>query len=444
MEQVHLNIFSLLSIGVLISVYAFLIREKINKVIIVLLGAVLLIFFQVFRAQEMTSQTGALEFVKKNIDVLGFIMGMMILVGLVKESGVFEAIAIKLVKSIKGRPRFLLVVFGYLTLFMTAFLSNIPTVLILTPVLIVLVRELKLPYLPYFFILVTMANIGGAMTPISDPTTYYQAKTVGLSFMEVVSNSGMIVLILSVTTTIYALLIFHKPLAAVQVSPKDLALFNPKSALKDIRMLKIGVPTLIIAILLMITRELIANYTGVTLDNASITIAASFILILIFKKDVKEVFQKIVDWEILFFFIGLFIIVGSLEHTGVIRSLALQLIEITGGDLNAILFFTSVGSGVISTFIDNVPYNIAMVGAIQSMAGAGIYVYPLWWALNLGTSLGGAGSPIGAACNVIAFGQAEREKMHTVFLKYLAVAFPLVIINGLVTYGILWLRYLAV
>jgi Na+/H+ antiporter NhaD/arsenite permease-like protein len=438
----QLTIFSLISLITLVTVYYFLITEKINKVIAVMLGGAALIVLQVFKTGENSSQTVALEFIKNNIDVLGFIIGMMVLVGIVKESGVFEALAIKLVKLVKGKPKLLLIAFGYLTLFMTAFLSNIPTVLILTPVLIVLVRTLKLPYLPFFFVMVVMANIGGAMTPLSDPTTYYQAKAVGLGFLEVVGNSGLIVLVLSVVTLLYSLFIFRKQLAAVEVNQDDIAEFDPTSAIKDRKILKIGLPILIIAILLMISREYIGKMTGITLDNTTITIVAAFLCVLIFKKDMNEVFHKIIDWEIIFFFAGLFIVVGALEHTGVIGSLAQTLVKFTHGNLNALLFLTAVGSGTVSTFIDNVPYNISMIGAIKVMAESGIAVYPLWWALNLGTSLGGAGSPIGAACNVIAFGQAEREKLHIVFLKYLAIGFPLVIINGLVTYAILWLRYI--
>ncbi len=114
---------------------------------------------------------------------------------------------------------------------------------------------------------------------------------------------------------------------------------------------------------------------------------------------------------------------------------------VSGGNSDVLQFLITMGSGVLSMFIDNVPYNITMVGAIQAMEKAGIFVYPLWWALNLGTSFGGAGSPIGAACNVVALGQAEKEKIHIKFMKYLALGFPLVIINGLITFGIIWLRY---
>lgn len=443
MNLFGLSIFSLVSLIVLSIVYFFLISEKINKVIVSILGAVTLIMMQVFRTAGHTSQENAFEFISHNLDILGFVIGMMVLVGIVRESGIFEALAIWLVKLVKGNPQMLMVVIGYLALLMTTFFSNIPTILILTPVLVVLIRTFKLPYLPYFFILVMMANLGGAMTPISDPTTYYQAKTVGLSFGEVISNSGVIVLLLSVVTLAYSLLIFRKKLATVKVSKKDVNSFKPLSALRDRRMLYRGTPILIVVILLMIFKEQIFAATGITLDNATLTLGGAFLAMLIFHREPKKVFANLIDWEIIFFFMGLFIVVGSLEFTNVIELLADQLVHLSGGNLNILTLMISSGSAVLSTFIDNVPYNITMVGAIQAMEKSGLTVYPLWWALNLGTSIGGAGSPIAAACNVIAFGQAEREKWHTNFASYLIKALPIVVINSLVAYAVLYFKYLA-
>jgi Na+/H+ antiporter NhaD/arsenite permease-like protein len=437
-----LTLFSIISVVILVIVYYFLITEKLPKALVAVLGGVSLIIMQVFRSAEATSQDNAFEFISHNLDILGFVIGMMVLVGIVRESGVFEAIAIGLVKAVKGKPIFLLVALGYLTLAMTALFSNIPTVLILAPVVLVLIKELKLPALPYLFILVTMANLGGAMTPISDPTTYYQAKTVGLSFMEVVQNSGLIVLILSVVSTAYTVLVFKKELATAKVKSSDVALFKPLSALQDKYILRIGVPIALLSITLMVLKEQIAALTGVMLDNATITIGASFLSILVFHKQPRDVFRNLIDWEIIFFFIGLFVVVGALEFTHVITALAEWLVALTQSNMTALLLLISVGSGILSTFIDNVPYNITMVGAIQAMEKNGIWVYPLWWALNLGTSIGGAGSPIAAACNVIAFGQAEKEKLHVNFLKYLFLALPLVVINSLVAFAILWARYL--
>jgi len=195
------------------------------------------------------------------------------------------------------------------------------------------------------------------------------------------------------------------------------------------------------SIVLMVLKEQIATITGITLDNATIAITAAFLSILLFHKEPRNVFRNLIDWDIIFFFIGLFVVVGALEFTHVIESIAEALVTATGGNLTALLFLITVGSGFLSTFIDNVPYNITMVGAIQAMEKSGIWVYPLWWALNLGTSIGGAGSPIAAACNVIVFGQAEKEKFHVNFVKYLLLALPLVLINSLVTFAILWLRF---
>lgn len=444
MEFFGLSIFSIISLIILAIVYFFLISEKLNKVIVSILGASSLILMQVFRSVSHTSQDNAFEFIANNLDILGFVIGMMVLVGIVKESGVFEALAIWLVKLVQGHPIWLLVVLGYLTLFMTAFFSNIPTILIVIPILVILIKTFKLPYLPYFFTTIMMANIGGAMTPISDPTTYYQAKEVGLSFIEVVSNSGVIVLILSVVTLIYSILIFKKELGSVVVNKKNVDFFKPLAAIKDKKLLVKGLPILLIVILLMIFKEQIFLSTGITLDNATLTIGGAFLAMIIFHRQPHKVFRELIDWEIIFFFMGLFIVVGSLEFTHVIEILAEQLVKISGGNITSLTLMISTGSTLLSTFIDNVPYNITMVGAIKAMENTGIVVYPLWWALNLGTSIGGAGSPIAAACNVIAFGQAEKEGWKTPFFKYLLLALPLVVVNSLITFGLIWLRYINV
>lgn len=440
MHGIELTTLSYVSIAVLLVVYFFLITEKVNKVIVTGLGAMFVILTQLFQGKGSPQEIG-FEYIHHNLDVLGFIIGMMILVGIVRESGFFEAVAIWLVKLVKGNPVWLLISLCYLTLVMTSLLSNIPTILILTPIVLILVRELKLPLLPFLIGVVTFANIGGAMTPISDPTTYYEAKTVGLTFMEVVENSGLGVWLCSFVSITYLLLVFRKQLAAVKVNAKDVAAFKPASAIKDKRIMAIGLPLLFGSILVMILKESIATYTGIHVDNASIVLFASFIAMMFFNRNPKDIFEKVVDWEIIFFFMGLFITIGALEHNGVIAALGLYLVDISKGSVPVLLFLISVGSGILSTFIDNVPYNITMVSAVQSMAKAGIAVYPLWWALNLGTSLGGAGSPIGAACNVVAIGITEKEGKHVKFVQYLAYAFPLVILNALTVFAFLYIKY---
>ncbi|PIR61217.1 MAG: hypothetical protein COU68_00590 [Candidatus Pacebacteria bacterium CG10_big_fil_rev_8_21_14_0_10_45_6] len=226
------------------------------------------------------------------------------------------------------------------------------------------------------------------------------------------------------------------------MSKSAVALYKPSSALGNRRVLYRGTPILFLAIFLMMSKEWIRTHTGITLDNASVTLGAAFICMLLFHRQPKRVFRELIDWEIIFFFMGLFVVVGALEFTKVIELLAHGLVQISHGSVGMLTFLMTTGSALLSTFIDNVPYNITMVGAIQAMEKTGIAVYPLWWALNLGTSIGGAGSPIAAACNVIAFGQAEKEGYKTNFAHYLKLALPLVAINSLITFGVLWLKFL--
>lgn len=439
----ELGIHAWLAIAVVGITYAFLISEKIDKVFVTIIGAVSLIFLQVFSGMGGgSSQEHAFHYLSKNLDVFGFIIGMMLLVSTLRETGMFEALAVWIVKKVKGDPRKLFVLFGYLALGMTALISNIPTILILTPVLLVLIRTLKLPAFPFFFHMVAMANIGGATSPLSDATTYYEAKTVGLSFLEVVRNSGFIVVILSVVTTLYGRFVFGKELKEVQVSAEDISDFQPRSAIKSLKKLSFGLAVLIGIVLAMSLKDQLASLTGLAVDNASIVVAAAFISMLLFKIEPRHALRNHVEWETVFFFVGLFILIGSLEYTGVIEFLGTWLGKVTGGNSWLLLFFITVGSAILSVFIDNVPYNITMIGVVQALAATGLYVYPLWWGLNVGTSIGGAGSMIGAACNVIALDQAAKESHRVGFMKYLKYGLPLVLVNSLVAFAVLAIRYL--
>lgn len=165
-------------------------------------------------------------------------------------------------------------------------------------------------------------------------------------------------------------------------------------------------------------------------------------LIIISKQSVPKILTTMIDRDTIFFFMGLFIVIGALEHTGVIAWIGTSLVTLSHGNMSILLGLITMGSGVLSTFIDNVPYNITMVSAIKAMASSGIVVYPLRWALNLGTSFGGAGSPIGAACSVVALGEAEKDHIHFNFLQYMKYAFPLVIINGIVTFALLYWKFI--
>lgn len=190
-------------------------------------------------------------------------------------------------------------------------------------------------------------------------------------------------MILTVIVMLYCFFVFRKQLMAISSDKRFIYTINPRDALGDRKLMYIGLPLLALIIAMMVLRDWIISSTGLHFDNATLALTGALIMMIVSKTQPKEVFTKIIDREVLFFFMGLFIVVGALEHTEVIKALATKLVELAHGSTNVLLFLMTMGSGILSTFIDNVPYNITMVGAVQEMAKNGVYVYPLWWALNL-------------------------------------------------------------
>jgi Na+/H+ antiporter NhaD/arsenite permease-like protein len=201
-----------------------------------------------------------------------------------------------------------------------------------------------------------------------------------------------------------------------------------------------------VVILLIIFKEYILEYFWLKLDNWTVTLFGAFLLILITKRSVSKILKKKVDYATLFFFAWLFVVVWALEYNWVIEKLAEELIVITNWSKSLLLLMFTMWSSILSVFIDNVPYNIAMVSTLESFKSSWVIVWSAWtalaWWLNSCTSIWWAGSPIGSACNVIALWQAEKSKVFINFLKYLMIWVPLVLINSFVAYLILYFRYM--
>ncbi len=428
--------FASIAIVIMVIMYGFLITEKFQRVVVVWFAAMLVVLSQVLQQDQ------AFAYIGNNLWVLGFIIGMTIIIGIVKQSGVFEYLALSIIKRVQWHRLWLMGAIALLTRLLTIFLSNIPTVLILTPILIILIRQLRLPAFPYFLLMLTIANIAGATTPISDPTTYYQSQQVGLWFMEVISNSWLIAMVLCVVTVLYVMALFHKQCRTAECNTTYIEKLTPKDAIVDKKLMWIGIPLLAITIFSFVIKDRVATHWHIYYDNAVIALSIALCLVAYSRQSMTKVLTTLIDWDTIFFFMWLFIVIGWLEHTGVIAWLGEQLVVLAHGDITILLGLVTMGSGFLSTFIDNVPYNITMVSAIKAMAASGIAVYPLRRALNLGTSFGGAGSPIGAACSVVSLGEADKDHIHFNFLTYMRYAFPLVIINGIITFALLYRKFM--
>jgi len=439
---------AIISIIWLIALFSILITEKIDKTVISILIACFLIFLQVFVDWSWvwpTSQEVAWEFIYHNLDIFAFIIGMMIIAGIAKDSWVFNYVALSIAKKVNGHPVKLFFILSYMTFLLTIFISNIPTIIILAPLVVLITRKLDIPTIPYIIWIITFANLGWAVTPISDPTTYYQASTLWFSFMDVFSNTGLIMFTVTISSSIYLYLVFrkdfkHKP------DLEELKKVNPLEYIQDKKEMIVSLLILFLVISTVVFKEMIAEKTGLRLDNWSITLFGAFLAILFLKNDVSKTLSSKVDYATLFFFAGLFIVVWALEHNWVIIMLADQLVKITDWSDSLLLLMLTMWSAILSVFIDNVPYNIAMVSTLESFRDSWIVVWTAWtalaWWLNSCTSIGWAGSPIWAACNVIALWQAEKTWVIVKFLKYLMIWIPLVLINSGIAYIILYFRYL--
>jgi len=453
-EHIELTTKAIISIIWLVALFGILITEKIDKTVTSVLIAWTLIFLQVFvwpETWDLTSQQVAWEFIYKNLDIFAFIIGMMIISWIAKDSGVFNYIALLIAKKVNGSPIKLFFILSYMAFFLTIFISNIPTIIILAPIVVLITRKLDIPTIPYIIWVITFANLGWAVTPISDPTTYYQATTLGLSFWEVLSNTGLIMFVVTISSSIYLYLVFRKDFKHLP-DLEELAKVNPLDHIEDKKEMIVSLLILFIVIILVVFKEYIAGSTWLRLDNWTITLFGAFLSILLLRHNVSNILNTKVDYATLFFFAGLFIVVWALEHNWVIEMLAWELVHITGWSDSLLLLMLTMWSALLSVFIDNVPYNIAMVSTLESFRELPRFISESWWVtaawtalawwLNSCTSIGWAGSPIGAACNVIALWQAEKTWVIVKFAKYLAIWVPLVIINSAIAYGILYFRYL--
>ena len=439
---------AIISIAGLVVLFVILISEKIDKTIISILIAGALIFLQVFVDWTWawhTSQEVAWEFIYHNLDIFAFIIWMMIIAWIAKDSWIFNYIALSIVKKVNWHPVKLFFILSYMAFFMTIFISNIPTIIILAPLVVLITRKLDIPTIPYIIWIITFANLGWAVTPISDPTTYYQASTLWLSFLDVVSNTGLIMFTVTISSSIYLYLVFRKDFKHKPDS-EELKKVNPLEYIKDKREMIVSLIILFLVILTVVFKEMIAEKTGLRLDNWSITLFWAFLAVLFLRQNVSHILQTKVDYSTLFFFAGLFIVVWALEHNGVIIMLADELVKITWDSDALLLLMLTMWSAILSVFIDNVPYNIAMVWTLESFRDSWIVTWATWtalaWGLNSCTSIGWAGSPIWAACNVIALWQAEKTWVIVNFLKFLIIWVPLVLINSAIAYAILYFRYL--
>ncbi|GAW29637.1 hypothetical protein ULO1_22070 [Carboxydocella sp. ULO1] len=410
--------------------YAVIISEKLHRTVVALLGAAVLLIMGTL------SQETALHHIDFN--TLGLLTGMMIIVGITRHSGVFQYLAIVAARWAKGEPMAIMVALATITAVLSAFLDNVTTVLLIVPVTFSITRELKINPIPFLISQVLASNIGGTATLIGDPPNIMIGSQVKeLTFNAFIWNLTPVIIIIFIVTIYLLKWIYRKDLNVAPELKSRLMAFDPYKEIKDPLLLKKSLLVLALTIAGFATHQIFH------LESATIAMAGATLLMLISKVDMEKIFHE-VEWPTLFFFIGLFILVGGLVEVGIIKAMAEKSLEITEGNLTFAAMLILWVSAIASAFVDNIPFVATMIPLIKTMGQLGNMgnIEPLWWALSLGACLGGNGTIIGASANVIVAGMAERQGYPMTFVGFMRIAFPLMIVSIIISSAYIYLRYL--
>jgi Na+/H+ antiporter NhaD/arsenite permease-like protein len=422
-----------------IATYAVIITEKINRAIVALIGAGLMI------ALGVLSQEAAIRGIDFN--TLGLLTGMMVIVAISRRSGVFQFVAVWSAKKVRAQPWGILLMLTLVTALFSALLDNVTTVLLIAPVTLLITEELEVNAYPFLFSEIFASNIGGSATLIGDPPNIMIGSAVKLSFNDFLLNMAPItpLIMLVILAAIY--LIWGRHMTASEQAITRVMSFNERDAITDVPLLKRS----LVVIALVIVGFVFAHPLG--LEPATVAMGGAALLLLLTNigesaedqsHNVHKGFSE-VEWVTIFFFVGLFILVHGLEQVGLLEMLANEVLTLTGGDMTNTALTVLWVSALFSAIVDNIPFVATMIPLIESMAptfGGAENLLPLWWSLALGACLGGNGSLVGASANLIVAGIAERSGQRIRFLPFMMMAFPLMLLSIIIASVYVYLRYL--
>lgn len=404
----------IISIVVFVAVMALVVSEKIHRALAALLGAVVLLVIGII---DFSAGMESIDF-----NTLGVLCGMMMFVAIVKESGLFEFVAIKSAKACKGNPWLIMIAFAVITAVFSAFLDNVTTVLLIGPMTIMLCKTLDINPVPFLLVEIIMSNIGGTATLIGDPPNIMIGSEAGLSFAQFIMVNAPIVVVIMVVLLVIFRFMYGRHLSVDEKNRLNIMELSAEDAIIDKALFhKSVVMIVLVAIAFML-------HGVFNLETSVIALTAAAVIILISGRDIEVAIEGI-EWGTIGFFLGLFMVVGGMEHTGVIEMLGNAIVDATGGNVVLMMIVILWASAILSSILDNIPFVATMIPIIMVMEASGIDVYPLWWALSLGACLGGNGTLVGASANVVLSGIANKEGYNITFMSFTKVAFPLMLVT---------------
>jgi Na+/H+ antiporter NhaD/arsenite permease-like protein len=429
--------------AIFVVAYAVIITDKIHKTIVALAGASLMLLLKILEQHE------AFHVADLGVDwnVIFLLISMMIIINIMRPTGVFEYLAIKSAKLGKGEPIRIMLILAAVTAILSAFLDNVTTVLLIAPVTLAVSRDLKVDPIPYLIAEALASNIGGTATLIGDPPNIMIASRARLDFMAFVYHLTPCIIIVMIAFLIVLKLVFGKRLQTTPELKAQVMRMNEHEAIKDMRLL---VKSLAVLALVLVGFVL---HGALGFEPATIALGGAALLLLI--SGIKEPHRVLADveWATLFFFIGLFIIIGGVVKVGLITWMSERVLALTHKNLFATSMAVMWLSAFLSAVIDNIPYVATMNPLIVDMAKqiwpneSGLAVLqhaqlmPVWWSLALGACLGGNGTAIGASANVVIVGMSEKAGNRISFARFFLYGFPIMILTVIIATLYVWLRY---
>ncbi|WP_044639804.1 ArsB/NhaD family transporter [Risungbinella massiliensis] len=422
--------------GIFVFIYALIIAEKGSRAVVSLLGASALVLAKVLELHEVLT-----HYIEWNTIIL--LIGMMLIVHITNQTGVFQWAALHIAKLVKGSPKRLFLSLIWMTAIASALLDNVTTVLLMVPITFSLTTLLKLNPIPFLISQIIASNIGGTATLVGDPPNIMiGSANPHLSFGQFLIHLGPISLIIMLVSSALLLYIYRKELATKPDSVEELMKMEPGDALKDPILLRKSLWVLGLTLLGFLLHSILH------IEASTIAMTGAMVLMAIGVPSNKvEKTIGAIEWETLFFFAGLFALVGGLEEVGILSALATQLIVVTGGDFFWLSTLILWVSGIASATIDNIPFVATMIPLLQEAAnGLGVAVdsaqmNTLWWSLALGACLGGNGTILGASANLIVVSAANKRGANISYWEFLKVGAPITLVSLVLAHAYVILRY---
>lgn len=414
------------AVAIFILVMAVIISEKLHRATVALAGGIIMILTGIITFEDGVN---AIDF-----NTLGILLGMMLFVAVVKESGLFEYMSIKTAKLAKGDPWKIMAMFMVITAVFSAFLDNVTTVLLVGPMTISICRMLKTNPVPYLISQIMASNIGGTATLIGDPPNIMIGSAAGFSFLDFVLVDAPIVVIIMIVTILMFRFIYGRKLSVSEEDRAEILKLNEKNSIRDAVLFKKSIVMIVLVVLAFMFHDAIG------LESCEVALAAGIIMLLIGKVDFEEAAHG-VEWSTILFFIGLFMVVGGMEATGVISIFANFILETTHGNIIVMMLVILWVSALLSSILDNIPFVAAMIPLVTAMESSGVNVTPLWWAISLGACLGGNGTLIGASANVVLSGISNKNGYPITFVQFLKIGMPVMLVSVVISTVYLLLRF---